>query len=232
MNTIEFDNKTFYPLNGLAGYYATLDGEVLSTKFSPKILRHGENTARQSYHLSVNGKIKNITKARIIYMAQTGCRFDEMAGAYCGVKAGKAIMSDNRAEILTKKVSDPLRAIEALRVEINMLADFYSTKNIKPLKLYIDSKRKELESYGIVCLHQGRNKVVMLVDDVLSDFYIALYEFRVTRGIIAYIKGIMRNVVAVQKKERAILSHDDFILDKQCVAEWRMQYNTMGCQEQ
>lgn len=223
MNTIEFDNKTFYQLNGLAGYYATLDGEVLSTKFSPKILRHGENTARQSYHLSVNGKIKNITKARIIYMVQTGCKLDEMAGAYCGVKAGKAIISEKKSDVEPKKVCDPLKAIDAIRTEINLLADFYKTKNIKPLKQYIDRKREELEKYGIVCLNQGREKVVRLVDDVLSDFYMALYEFRVTRGIIAYIRGIMRKVVAMQRKERAMLAHEDFILDKQTSEEWRMQ---------
>ena len=223
MNTIEFDNKTFYPLNGLAGYYATLDGEVLSTKFSPKILRHGENTARQSYHLSVNGKIKNITKARIIYMVQTGCKLDEMAGAYCGVKAGKAIISEKKSDVEPKKVCDPLKAIDALRCELSLLSDFYKTKNIKPLKQYIDRKREELEKYGIVCLNQGREKVVRLVNEVLSDFYTALYEFRITRSIIAYIKGIMRKVVAAQRKERAMLAHEDFILDKQTLEEWRMQ---------
>lgn len=223
MNTIEFDNKTFYPLNGLAGYYATLDGEVLSTKFSPKILRHGENTARQSYHLSVNGKIKNITKARIIYMVQTGCKLDEMAGAYCGVKAGKAIISEKKSDVESKKACDPLKAIDALRCELSLLSDFYTTKNIKPLKQYIDRKREELEKYGIVCLNQGREKVIRLVDEVLSDFYTALYEFRITRGIIAYIKGIMRKVVAVQRKERAMLVHEDFILDTRSLEEWRMQ---------
>ena len=223
MKPLEFENKIFYPLNGLSGYYATFDGEVLSTKFSPKILRHGENTARQSYHLSVNGKIKNITKARIIYMVQTGCRLDEISGAYCGVKAGKAIISEKKSEVEAKRVDDPIKVINALRTEIDLLADFYKTKNVTPLKRYIDRRREELEMYGIRCLNQGREKVIQLVDDVLSDFYMALYESRVTRGIITYIKGIMRKVVAVRRKERTMLAHEDFIFDKQTLEDWRMQ---------
>lgn len=221
MNTIEFDNKQFYPLNGLKGYYATLDGEVLSTKFSPKILQHNKRMANQSYHLSVNGKIKNITKARIIYMVQTGCKLEEMAGSWCGVKDGKAIISEKKSEIEVKKIADPIKVIDALRIEIDLLSDFYKTKNIKPLKQYIDRKREELEMYGIKSLAQRREKVVRLVNEVLSDFYIALYSGKVTRCIIAYIKGIMRKVVAIQRKERAILSHVDYLIDKASLIDWQ-----------
>lgn len=218
---IEFDNKQFYPLNGLKGYYATLDGEVLSTKFKPKILKHGRNAAGQGYHLSVNGKIKNITKARIIYMVQTGCSVGEINGYYCGVKEGKAVISEKRSEVETKTISNPLQSISALRTEIDLLESFYTTKNVKPLKQYVDRKREELEMYGIKCLAQGREKVIGLVNDVLSDFYIALYSGKVTRSIIAYIKGIMRKTVVAARKERAILRHEDFLMDKSSLIDWQ-----------
>ena len=222
MNMIEFENKQFYPLNGLQGYYATLDGEVLSTKKSPKILKHNSKTLGGAYHFSVDGKIKAITKARVIYMAQTGCSLDEIKDQYVGIKNGVAVISEKVSDVRAKKVFEPLKEISLLRTEIDLLETFYKTKNINSLKKYIESKREELEAYCIRSLMQGRLKVIQFVNESISDFYMALYECRVSRGIIQYIKGIMRKRAAVQRKERATLLHHDFLFDIDSVTSWRM----------
>lgn len=222
MTEIKFENSVFYPLNGLHGYYSTLDGVVLSTKKSPKIIKHNSKTVAGAYHFSINGKIKCVTKARVMYMAQTGCSLDYIDGKYVGIKDGRAVMSDKVSDVRAKKTYEPLKMISFLRAEMNLLEDFYNTQNINKIKKYVEGKRDELEMYCVRCLNKGRLKVIRFVDEAMSDFYMALYECKVANGIIAYIKGIMRKRAAVERKERAMLLHHDFLIDKESVTNWQM----------
>lgn len=219
MNTIEFENKVFHALKGFKGYYASMDGEVLSTNKGTKILKHGKG-GNQAYHFSQHNKITTVTKSRVIYMVQNNCSLADLNGFYTGVINGKAIKSENKKEIEPKRAYNPLKEIQALRNEIDVLETFYMTGDVVRLKAYIDSKFDELKAYGIIQLKQGREKVVELVNNTLSEFYAALYANRVSRGITAYIKGIMRKLVAVQRKERAMLLHDNFLYDKISLNDW------------
>lgn len=220
MNTIEFENKIFHALKGFSGYYASLDGEVLSTKHKPRIIKHGKNTLGESYHLSINNKTTTVTKSRIIYMAQTGCSLNDLNGCWVGLKDGKYIKSENKSEVETRQSCEPLKDIQFMRNEMDILEAFYLTGNVSQMKKYIDDKREELEMYGIRSLMQGREKVIGLVSDTLSDFYVALYALKVTKGIVPYIKGIMRKRVAIQKKERAMFLYNDFLYDKISLNDW------------
>lgn len=218
MNTIEFENKVFHALKGFNGYYASMDGEVLGTKKGLKLLKCAKGVC-DAYQLCQHNKITKITKARITYMVQNNCSLAELDGFYVGIIQGKAIKSVNKKEVEPNRFTEPLKEIQVLRNEIDMLEYFYNTKDIKPIKAYINSEFESLVMYG-VRQSVGRNQAITLVNDALSNFYVAICGNMVTRGIITYIKGIMRKLVAVQRKERAMLLHDNFLYDKISLNDW------------
>lgn len=218
MKTIEFENKVFYALKGFDGYYASMDGEVLGTKKGMKLLKCSMGIC-QAYSLCRHNKITKVTKARIAYMVQNDCSLAELNGYYVGIKQGKAVKSENKKEVEPKRFTDPLKEIHALRNEIELLEGFYISKDIKQIKAYIDSEFENLVLYA-VRLNRGRNKAIALVKDALSNFYVNLYNNMVTRGIISYVKGIMRKTAAIERKEAYSLVHSELLYDKISLNDW------------
>lgn len=218
MNTIEFENKIFHALKGFDGYYASLDGEVLGTKKGMKLLKVHTGIC-PAYSLCRHGKVTSVTKARIAYMVQNNCTLAELDGFYVGIKQGKAVKSENKREVEPQRYTDPLKEIHALRNEIELLEGFYLSKEIKQVKAYIDSEFENLVMYGIR-LNWGRNRAIALVNDALSNFYVNLYSNMVTRGIISYIKGIMRKTSAIERKESYSLVHNEMLYDKVSLSNW------------
>ena len=214
MNAIEFQGKTYYPLRGLNGYHAATDGEVISTKFkTPRLLKHGAKTLSHGYHLCINGKVINVTRIRIAYMVQENCTLESINGLYVGESEGRYFATEKHREAMKPKHFDPLTDIAALRAEIDLLEAFYISKDIMPLKKYLEAHRGEFVEYGIKSLYQGAQKVHQVIDETLSEFYMALYEGRVTRGILAYFRGIMRKRVVAERKQRAQFRTADYLLD-------------------
>lgn len=199
METRVFDGKTFYPLKGFSGYYATVDGKVLSSKKGVRLLNI---TMQGTYHLYKDGKVVHITAAHIAYMAQNGCAFEEIPYKYCYIKDGKAYATDKYVKNVKPKIprATALKRVEFMENEIGILRRFYTTQKVKEIRAYIESNAELLTGYAMRTLNKGVTKAKELVQEAISEFYISLYKGLVTYTILAYLKRIIRTMVSIEKK--------------------------------
>lgn len=197
METKEFNGKTFYALKGLSGYFATTEGKVLSTHHGTRLLKV---SMQGSYHLCKDGKVMNITAARVAYMAQNDCAFEDIPAKYVYMKDGKAYTTNEQGTAKTCKPKIPgktvIERISFTENELGILRRFYTTQKVKEMCDYIKSKENLLASYAMRTLGRGLTKAKELVQEAVSEFYISLHKGIVCCTIFAYLKKIMRVLAA------------------------------------
>lgn len=212
----EYDGKTFYPLKGLGGYYATEDGLVLGTRKGTKILK---TSSQDSYHFCIGSKIKNLARAHVAFMVQNNCAIEEIPEKYVYIdKDGKArtVSERDRAKAMKPKVpaETALQRMSFMENELGILKRFYATNKIKEMQDYLKGKTSLLVAYAMRTLSKGVASAKELVQDAITEFYIALYRGLAMYSIFSYVKKIMRTIVATEKKRSKHYQEvDDYSFD-------------------
>lgn len=208
--TIEYNGKTYFPLKGFGGYYATTEGRVLGTKKGLKLLKP---TMQDSYILSSNNHLKHITRGHIAYMVQNGCSLCDIPEKYVYFKDGKAIATNeiNSKRTFKHKIpgETPLKRIEFAEKELSILKRFYTTKKVKDVQEYLKSKESLFIAYAMRTLNKGLARAKELVQDAMTEFVINLYKGLCVCSIFSYVKKIMRNMAAKEKNEKRIFAEVD-----------------------
>jgi hypothetical protein len=211
-DVIKYDRMTFYPLDGLDGYYGSIEGRILSVKRGYPILLKSADGQGYSYRAYIGKKGIILSPAKISFMVKERRSLKSLEGYLFTFIDGVPTAVDKqflgkksyekRVTRITKNTKEKLAEI---RRTIDMYISYTETGDLNPFYQEMEKWRTLFVHYAQRYSRKRLQKATEIAEYSMQEVLYNISKGSIILNLKEYVMEIIRRKVKMEKRDRKVL---------------------------